>query len=727
MKSHEYFVNRSLWAISLIIFLCMSLLSQCRYTTLPSAPPRPCTMFQHQNRPLTAFRRSQKAGYIAIDELTQATIPLGIGGAYPDSMAYAQKLDQSPPCSFSGYDSPPSGLSYSGILPYYAQPQVSYGRNDSINSYHGEYIASAASRSPVSAGSSACFFPSQPGSHAQDAAVLYFNSSSSSERGASDPVLDPGTEELYIQVATNGSLRTMTVEERDNMEFGEVMIPTTAPPGLTGAAPFNEFAFTNEQRYLAAYWSWIHPLYPIVHKPTFSLDYSSPLLRAAMLALGAQMLQNGIDQNNARVIHDRCTKVLKRRTVNGSHTFRVCDMQAIFLTEVYAIFKARRPLLQLSNPFLEMYSCLANNHEALSEDTLREMGEAALYLDYEGPGSFDSGSHTDCAIKCRQRLLLACYILDQEHAAFFGRQRAACLAVPPLRLPFPRSQTFWDSTPKQQAEMVYRRVQCTQLPYYDQVFQAMRWTARGVERNGEVFDAFRSSLMLACIADPGNDVEGLGCMVEDEEGEPAITRALEQSPSTRMSYHLHMLCKNTPVRELLSVAGESWCMAGKLSSQSEYSTAQAIALDWAKGTTSDPHDRTAVHEAFKHARCILGIHRQSSGTGLLSQEWAVYLAAVVIWARSYVVSREPRRRPRLSIPRRSEPQRPAHELDEAVAAIVAGRKITLGAEEVQHVLLWAKARIERTDVPHNCGLTNGALDVLGKLATRGAEDGWFGA
>jgi len=96
------------------------------------------------------------------------------------------------------------------------------------------------------------------------------------------------------------------------MEAQELIIPSASPRSSLDAT-FDEYTtFTNEQRYLGAYWTWTHALFPVVHKPSFNPHAASPLLRAAMLALGAHMLQNQTDMGNARIIHERCAKVLKK-------------------------------------------------------------------------------------------------------------------------------------------------------------------------------------------------------------------------------------------------------------------------------------------------------------------------------------------------------------------------------------------------------------------------------
>lgn len=643
-------------------------------------------------------------------------------GAYPGPVSFSGLWAQSPPYSPTGYDSPPYGLPHTNNLPYYSQPQFARGVDDSSVSFYGRHGASTAARSPMSAGSSTSFIAPQPGQGAHFASLPYVSSCSSSERGFSVPVQNVFSDQPYIQVCMDGSLKAISAKERDDKESGDLKIPTTVPTESTADTIFNELAFTNEQRYLAAYWTWIHPLYPILHKPTFHVDEASPLLRAAMLALGAYMLHNSTDMQNARIVHERCMKILQRRNINGSHTYRVCDTQAIVLIEIYAIFKARRPLLQLSKPFLEVYNMLANDHEALSHDTANDLQDSPMHYGSDVFDEFVDNSYGNLAAKCKHRLLLACYILDQHHAALFGRTRSTCMALPGISLPFPRPQMYWDALPEQQADIKYQH-QLSGAPCYDEVFQAIN-AARGEEAH----DAFRSQLILACIADPNNDTELLGHAAETYNCKSSILAAHESSPRTQMAYHTQMLCKDTPVRELLSVAGESWCMAEKLNSQSDYSHAQSVALEWAKAINISSEELPPVQQALQHARCIFSLHRKHPKSGLLFHEWAVYLAAVVYWARAYVASTSPRRRPRLSIPSPTQPRQSIHELDKTVYEIVIdGGKTLLNPSEARSLLLWAKAQIEKVDVPHNCGLTNGALDVLGKLATRGTEDGWFGS
>ncbi len=116
-----------------------------------------------------------------------------------------------------------------------------------------------------------------------------------------------------LPLAPFGAQRVITPEDRDFMhEINDLLIPTPSPQSSTADFGLDEASYTNDDRYLGAFWRWIHPFYPVVHRPSFILPSASPLLKAAMLALGAQALPDTSDRRNARIIHERCLKVVKK-------------------------------------------------------------------------------------------------------------------------------------------------------------------------------------------------------------------------------------------------------------------------------------------------------------------------------------------------------------------------------------------------------------------------------
>jgi hypothetical protein len=750
MVVQEYFVNLSLLAISSILSLCEFLSSKHNRDGQPPEPTFPIssiiqrfaaviaslrTFCLDQNMAdFTCCRVPRK--YLDLNELPHAQHPIAVntGGLYPD-FPCTGLFEPSPPYSPAGYGSPTDEYFTNG-QPYFGQPQLARARNGSSAPFLGGYGPShTSSRSPVSAGSSTEFVP-QWGPSSQTPALHVASSSSSDGTFGTDMYMNVFGEQHYIPVFASGSVRMMSAEERDMSETDDLVIPTT-PPSSSSDLTLDT---TNDYRYLAAYWSWIHPLFPIVHKPSFDLEHSSPLLKAAMLALGAHMLRNSTDMGNARIIHERCTKVLKKRNINNWHTYRVCDIQAIFLVELYSIYRSRRPPLQFSKNFEDIYRSLACDQEALNPDTGMSIHDSPIATHGATPAeALDeyglSGLRT-VNRRCKQQLLLSCYTLDQQHAMLFGRQRTRCMGqLLPTNLPWPKPRAYWDALPEEQTEMDFQQ-QISGTPAYLQVIEAMSAVSLLKAPANLVNDAFQSQLVLACLTDPSENAQICGFDLDSQVVTAPLLAAIEQSPRMKMAFHTFMLCRHTPVRDLLAVAGESWVMAEKLSSQSDYTASQIAARNWAKGFTNDGSigsigpNTLPIHRALDHAVQILDIHRLHPKTDLLFQEWSIYLAAVVIWARTYVHAIESQRKPRLSIPTPTEaPRPPVLELEQTVAQLVSNGSTaaaSLGWTEARNVLLWTKSKIETVDIPHNCGLTNGALDVLGKLGSRGNEEGWFG-
>ena len=323
--------------------------------------------------------------------------------------------------------------------------------------------------------------------------------------------------------------------------------------------------------------------------------------------------------------------------------------------------------------------------------------------------------------KSKQRLLLACYIIDQQHAALFGRSRASCFSGTGVDLPFPRSQASWDTS----------NTHHTAPATHDRIWEAL--DGGDLESRLQNYDVFQSMLMMACQGD-GTDFDNPAYAPDGNTYTSPMLSRMEQSSRIKMAYHTFMLCKNTPVRELLAVAGESWVMAEKLSNQAEFTSAQLEACHWAKGSPHSPvkfnfeAGCVAISSALRHALEIVDLHLKHPKTGLLFQEWAVYLASLVLWARAYAIANKLEQGSRLSVVNPSERRPSLRDLDQELPNLIAtAMNDDISIEQAKTILLWTKARIEAVDIPHNCGLTNGALDVLGKLAARGGEDGWFGS
>jgi hypothetical protein len=94
---------------------------------------------------------------------------------------------------------------------------------------------------------------------------------------------------------------------RDRLELTALTIP-----GTDLDLNMDFLLAPTQQRYVSAYWTDVHPLFPVIHRGTFEASPPSPLLKTAVLALGAQSLGEIKDSLDSRILHERCVKVLRR-------------------------------------------------------------------------------------------------------------------------------------------------------------------------------------------------------------------------------------------------------------------------------------------------------------------------------------------------------------------------------------------------------------------------------
>ncbi|KAL1582813.1 hypothetical protein WHR41_08675 [Cladosporium halotolerans] len=491
-----------------------------------------------------------------------------------------------------------------------------------------------------------------------------------------------------LEVPDNSS--SMLPQCRDILEKDDLMTPTTAPQASSfGPNQYRRGTESNEQRYLEAYWQLIHPSWPVIHKPSFELSHASPLLRAAMLTWGAHSTGRQVDLFNACVLHRRCLKVLKKRTINGWHTHRVCDVQAIFLLELFAVFRSRRPPFQLSAYFLDAYVTMARECDGLLTEMVHASTQPMNTL-YGFPSiSYDHES--------KQRLLAACYVLDILHATLFGRQRAEIPDVTPASLILPQPLHTWDQQPAQHPYPYSTTIDTQHFTPQPTLQQASPASFSGsLTSPTQHHDTFTSLLLLvyASTNAPNN------------QAPPSHPQT--SNPSLALTTHLLSLATLVPVRALLATAGESWALAEKLPSRAAYAAAQASLRSWATSPTSSGR-------ALLHAAEILHFHRNHLRTGLLWHEWSVYLAALVVWACAYVGGEAG-----------GDPEQDMvaeQEVDGVVRRLREGVVPTMG--EAGRVVLWVKGRVEKMGVARVCGVVGDAVGVLGRLGERGEEGGWF--
>ena len=495
-----------------------------------------------------------------------------------------------------------------------------------------------------------------------------------------------------------GSGTALLPTYRNFLEQDELVTPTSEPQNF-GARQLHHHA-DNKQRYLEAYWRLVHPIWPIIHRPTFDVSYTSPLLRAAMLTMGACMTGDQVDAANACILHKRCLKVIKKRTVNNSHSYRICDMQAILIVELFCTYKSRRPPLQSSKHFQDSYCALARSYMDTS---------GAYFPSFDASDFPQDLSTMTLESESRQRLLAAYYLLDQEQSTLFGRRSTNVPDFLPASLGLPWPLHIWDSDLALQNGL-YNQADDWHYERLGNLGQDATSPSTGGHS-----DIFVASLALAYSSDTKRfDAAGQQNIPSDL----GLYTTPSNSPHIDLARHTFALCNSVPIRALLAVAGESWVMAEKLILYAEYKACQETFKLWSN---------TSARDAFAHALKIIDLHRVHPGTTCLYHEWSLHLATLVVWECTHA-RRLPNNSLRLSIPLSTDDEAAVlvHELDKAMTNLVrAGTDGQLMWDDAKCVVAWAKTRIEKTGSVRFCGVVSGAVDVLKALMARGDEDGWF--
>jgi len=217
-------------------------------------------------------------------------VPVPVEGM-TSSLGWAEPYSQSPSYSTSsGYDSPnPGSGDYSNIyanLPY--GHGASRTRTSSVASYNEPW-----SYTPRSPTSSASTMPYTWASNDKMPTALAY-------MGTSYPMTNLGISTPIDPMSGYGHFGPKTMMQRDEDE-GVVLFQPYGMGQIAHTYP--------SEHYLNNYWRLFHPTFPIVHR--HERMSPSPMLRAAMIAIGGQYSNDPSTKRKSRELHDRCIKLLE--------------------------------------------------------------------------------------------------------------------------------------------------------------------------------------------------------------------------------------------------------------------------------------------------------------------------------------------------------------------------------------------------------------------------------
>ncbi|KAK4194583.1 hypothetical protein QBC40DRAFT_259872 [Triangularia verruculosa] len=133
-----------------------------------------------------------------------------------------------------------------------------------------------------------------------------------------------------------------------NLELAtKYAMPSSMPPSMNIPLPAAVRGAIPE--YLDVYWAKVHPVLPIVHRPSFETE-PEDVLRCAMAAVATQHLDTKEDRNRGNQLHEHAWQEAKRAA-----KWSLQIKQTILLCEYFARFRGRKPVTKPSDLFRHLY------------------------------------------------------------------------------------------------------------------------------------------------------------------------------------------------------------------------------------------------------------------------------------------------------------------------------------------------------------------------------------
>lgn len=439
---------------------------------------------------------------------------------------------------------------------------------------------------------------------------------------------------------------------------------TSAPGVLSGDDGMEIIDTVKWQDCFECYWQNFHPLFPIVHRPTFFTTKPSPLLSGAMVAIGSQFDTRPNAKEYSLALLEACIKLLAKRPAITSRS-RVTDIQAVFLLEYLSKFRSRKADVQISHRFRSLYGSFMQDRHWVHVNPL------AVLNTLPPDSSQDALKRAQkfwVEHETRRRVLQASFILDVHQSKLFGQPS---VSVQPSsnpfntrpqisqanKIPFPCSSELWESRDSTQWLSLARSYVSLSLPSAAVSINRLS----GLRPEG--FDQFQAFLLLAY---------GLSYAITEDDGSPndplnALITALQDRNGSDIATSSHsrilftfyalMAVRYTPLHTLLTVSGESWLFNQKLAQEGEFRSAKTKLRQW----VSDTDDvKKAIWHAVRALRYVVDgtdwhastatsktanpmwnnsvplIKTPAAGPSImLEATWSVYICVLICWAYGF--------------------------------------------------------------------------------------------
>ncbi|KAL6161437.1 hypothetical protein ACJQWK_08714 [Exserohilum turcicum] len=577
-------------------------------TALPAHPYYQPVSPALESAPLPS--QSKHRGLQFSRQLGPASVPVDVPSLWPEP--YSPNPGYS---SSSGYVSPIAPTDY----PVFSNTPYHRTRTPSNASCIDQPGWSFPSRSPASTTSTMAFtWPSTEKGHTAPG-LAYMHTTC--------PMTSMSMTSSFDGMPDFGHFGAKSMAQRDEEEaaiiFGDQQY---GMPSIDNTYPFEQC--------LDSYSRLFHPAFPVVHRS--APVSSSPMLYAAMAAIGGQFSHDTNIKKQSRDLHDRCVKLLERRDYEAmTEADRLCDFQAMFLVEVMSQYRARRAGKVLSSRFEKVYHRAADD----CRSTTLLLGDILSSLNQLGDVTPELW-HQWIELASWQRLLLSCYILESQQAILLARKPLPSLFQgTAFDLPFPAHVSLWDATDFPSWVAAARQHSYTPTYVYEIT----------PDSTSVSLDSFQSAVLLASQYQCPKNSSYISLPTASD-----MEHLFSTTPATARTLSTSKLVQVTPLRALLAVAGESWILSEKVETAQLFTTLKRTLRTWVSQLWSPPApDAVPVKEAVRLSIEILQQALQEQRLSVLPEigtDMGIFFAALVLWAATVAATT------RLSGPRPTEAQ-----------------------------------------------------------------------
>ncbi|TVY56525.1 Zinc finger protein klf1 [Lachnellula cervina] len=375
--------------------------------------------------------------------------------------------------------------------------------------------------------------------------------------------------------------------------------------------------------YLISYWQHFHSLFPIVHRPTFISNEDNHLLTSAMAAIGSQYQNTPEARTAGSELNELC-----RKSFDLCPTWNLKTMQAILLTEIFTLFRGRKPIVRLSKPF-----------EALYRRLLESSGQDYVPTPCTSPGNAPSVEslldrfvtqpnhqvHQSQDVQsewlqwvdneARQRLLGACFVFDVHQSIYHQQPRSKASRINPGHFYQPCFESLWNAGTS--SEWQAQQSQSNNGPQQLQLIEH-----NPTPQSNFAGTPYSEILSVSSFANQLPTQEGSIYPTDRQLPHPGVVSLETLFPTSPLAL-TYLALNHTPLHDLLAIAGDTWIFGKKITPPSAFTDASQRLKIWSSSI--------AAAQATQHACRVLSLTLNCQPS-CITDYWSVYVSVLICWA-----------------------------------------------------------------------------------------------